>query len=183
MLLIRMDRHRSLARLSWRLCWFVLIAALCTSCSSSERNSPNPPIAKESVVPEQPALPALTPDGDLGFCVAETNRCRAMLGLPALTRSSELEAYAATGARQDGLAHRAHLHYKSANLAAKGIAENELPWWPGPSVRSVIEKGIATMWAEGPGGGHYENIRGPYSQLGCGVFVNGNEITVVQDFR
>ena len=104
-------------------------------------------------------------------------------GLPALTRSSELEAYAAAGARQDGLAHQAHLHYKSANLAAKGIAENELPWWPGSSVRSVIQKGLAMMWAEGPGGGHYENIRGPYTQLGCGVFVNGNEITVVQNFK
>jgi hypothetical protein len=28
-----------------------------------------------------------------------------------------------------------------------------------------------------------ENMRGPYTQLGCGVFVNGTEITVVQNFR
>ena len=32
-------------------------------------------------------------------------------------------------------------------------------------------------------GGHYENMRGAYSQLGWGVCVNGAEITVVQDFR
>jgi hypothetical protein len=47
----------------------------------------------------------------------------------------------------------------------------------------VIQQGLAMMWAEGPGGGHYENMRGSYTQLGCGVFVNGNEITVVQDFH
>ncbi len=44
-------------------------------------------------------------------------------------------------------------------------------------------QGLAGMWAEGPGGGHYENMRGPYTEVGCGVFVNGVDITVVQDFR
>ena len=39
------------------------------------------------------------------------------------------------------------------------------------------------MWAEGPGGGHFENMRGPYKELGCGVFVNGPEITYAQEFR
>jgi hypothetical protein len=49
------------------------------------------------------------------------------------------------------------------------------------------------MWAEGPGGGHYENMIGDYASLGCGVFIathpglrpgaqDGDEITVVQDF-
>jgi uncharacterized protein YkwD len=162
----------------------VLTAGLMAACNSPERTSPNPPLARESIIPEPPSSsPATTFEQELEFCVAETNRYRATIGLSPLTRSRALEAYAAAGARQDGLAHKPHLHYKSAKLAAKGIAENELPWWPGPSVRSVIEKGIATMWAEGPKGGHYENIRGPYSQLGCGVFVNGTEITVVQDFQ
>jgi uncharacterized protein YkwD len=135
------------------------------------------------MIPEPPSSAASTLPDDLAFCVTETNRYRARLGLPPLARSTELEALAAAGARQDGLAHQAHQHYKSAKLATKGIAENELPWWPGTSVRSVIERGLASMWAEGPGGGHYENMRGPYSTVGCGVFVNGKEITVVQNFR
>ena len=161
----------------------LILLALCAACSSPERGSPNPPAVRESIIPEPPASPASPLNDDLAFCVAETNRYRAKLGLSPLARSSDLEELAAAGARQDGLAHQAHQHYKSANLAKKGIAENELPWWPGSSVRSVIERGLASMWAEGPGGGHYENIRGPYSQLGCGVFVNGTEITVVQNFR
>ena len=161
----------------------ILIALLAASCNSSERRPPNPAAVEESVIPERPSDPPASLSADLEFCVSETNRYRATLGLSALVRSSVLEAYAAAGARQDGLAHQAHLHYKSSNLAGKGIAENELPWWPGPSVRLVIKNGLAAMWAEGPGGGHYENIRGPYSQLGCGVFVNGKEITVVQNFQ
>src|SRR5262245_53933152 len=161
----------------------VLIAALTVSCNSSEQRSPDPIAVRESAIPERPSNPSDSLEQNLEFCVSETNRYRATVGLLPLTRSTELEGYAAAGARQDGLAHKAHLHYRSANLAAKGIAENELPWWPGSSIRQVIKNGIAAMWAEGPGGGHFENIRGPYTHIGCGVFVNGNEITVVQNLQ
>jgi hypothetical protein len=91
---------------------------------------------------------------------------------------------AAAGAREDGLDHVGHQHFRSTNGGGIASAENELPWWPSNyAVHGVIQQGLALMWAEGPEGGHYENMRGRYSQLGCGVFVNGNEITVVQDFR
>ena len=56
-------------------------------------------------------------------------------------------------------------------------------WGSNLSVHKLLVQGLANMWAEGPGGGHYENMRGPYTELGCGVFVNGVEITIVQDFR
>ena len=39
------------------------------------------------------------------------------------------------------------------------------------------------MWAEGRGGGHYDNLAGRYTQVGCGVFVDGDLVTVVQAFR
>ena len=83
-------------------------------------------------VPGSPAPPSgLSTDfaTELEFCGTETNRYRATLGLPPLTRSSDLEAYAAAAARQDG---------------------NELPWWPRTSVRTVIQQGLATMWAGDP---------------------------------
>jgi uncharacterized protein YkwD len=120
-------------------------------------------------------------EAELMFCVTETNRYRATLQLPPLTRSSALEAFAAEGAREDGLAHSAHQHFRANPGIA--FAENVIPWWKRTSVRAVTQEGLAMMWAEGPGGGHHENMRGRYTQLGCGVFVNGNEITVVQDFR
>jgi hypothetical protein len=83
-----------------------------------------------------------------------------------------------------GLARVGHQHFRSTNGGGIASAENEVPWWTSyNSVHGVVQQGLALMWAEGPGGGHYENMRGPFTQLGCGAFVNGNEVTVVQDFR
>ena len=45
-----------------------------------------------------------------------------------------------------------------------------------------IRQGIKQMWEEGPGGPHYENILGKFKEIGCGIHVAGNEITVVIDF-
>ena len=146
----------------------VLTTALTAACSSN---------------PASPSEKSTNFETALTFCVTETNRFRATLGLSPLTRSSALEAYAAAGAQEDGLAHVVHQHFRSTSGGGIAFAENEIPWWSSSSVQTVTQQGLAMMWAEGPGGGHYENMRGAYSQLGCGVFVNGTEITVVQDFR
>jgi uncharacterized protein YkwD len=165
-----------------RTLYAVVFATVVTAaCGGSGGTAPSSPSAPTVGSPESTSGNLET---ELTFCVTETNRDRASLGLPGLTRSSALEAYAATGAREDGLAHAAHQHFRSTNGGGIARAENELPWWPSSySVHAVIQQGLAMMWAEGPGGGHYENMRGPYSELGCGVFINGSEITVVQDFR
>ena len=65
-------------------------------------------------------------------------------------------------------------------------AEYEALRWSfggGGSVRQVIGQAIATFWSEGPGGGHYENLTGPFGELGRGVAVGGSAITIVQVFR
>ena len=123
---------------------------------------------------------------DLTFCVQETNRYRASVGLSALSQSAALESYAATGARVDGKAHMGHSHFTSTKGGGVALAENVIPWWPLAeygSVQEVMRQGLAQMWAEGPGGTHYQIIAGRYTQVGCGVFVNNGEVTVVQDFR
>lgn len=159
----------------------VLATVLTAACGGSGSTTPTSPSTSTIGGPDAPSGNLAT---ELTFCVTETNRYRASLGLPGLTRSSALEAYAATGAHDDGLAHAGHQHFRSTNGGGLARAENEMPWWPSSySVHAVIQQGLAMMWAEGPGGGHYENIRGPYAELGCGVFINGPEITVVQDFR
>ena len=40
-----------------------------------------------------------------------------------------------------------------------------------------------TELAEGPGGGHYDNLTGPYTQVGCGIWLNGNEVNIGQELR
>ena len=157
---------------------FLIGAVVCllAACGGSSSNPSAP-------TPSNPVQPSGNLEAELTFCVNETNGYRATQGLSALTRSSALETYAAAGAQEDGLAHAPHQHFRSTNGGGLARAENEIPWWSATSVHAVIQQGLAMMWAEGPGGGHYENMRGPYTQLGCGVFVNGNEITVVQNFR
>lgn len=128
--------------------------------------------------------PATT--ADLVFCVDETNRYRSLRGRPALTRSSTLEAYAAEGAQEDGQAHAGHRHFQRTQGGGIAFAENELPWWPTAqfqNVRAVMASGIAGFYGEGPGGGHYDNMMGGYTQVGCGVYIANGEITVVQNFR
>ncbi len=123
---------------------------------------------------------------DLQLCVDETNRYRATLGLPAVRRSADLERCALTAARADHASGRPHGHFVDTKGCGIAFAENEIPRWPvdyAGSTTQTIRKGLADMWAEGPGGGHFENMRGKYTELGCGIHVEGGAITVVQNFR
>jgi Cysteine-rich secretory protein family len=136
-----------------------------------------------------PAARLAQRDDDLNFCVAQTNRYRARHGKPPLRRSAELEAYAATGARYDTAARRPHSHFDDTRGSNLAFAENECPsfqgWsleFGGGSVRGALTKCLRAFYAEGPGGGHYENMMGEYRTLGCGVYVVGGGVSIVQDF-
>jgi uncharacterized protein YkwD len=122
---------------------------------------------------------------ELALCVDETNRYRASVGRPALTRSAALEAFAAEAARQDTLVRQAHYYFKSTNGNNIARAENEILWWRGFTIEEVIRQGLAQMWRGGPSGEHYDIIVGPYTHVGCGIYVGGNgrEVTVAQDFH
>ena len=124
---------------------------------------------------------------ELAFCIQRMNTLRASRGLPPFARDSTLERYAAAAARTDGLAHSAHRHARETRHGnGTARAENEILWWSLDgfgSVREIIEGGLDDMWRQGAGGAHYDNLVGPYTQAGCGIFVNGDEVTVVQAFR
>ena len=136
-----------------------------------------------------PATPSLTPgalanlSANLSYCVDEVNRYRASVGRPPLTRSADLETFAAQAAENDGRAHQAHHWFGMTGGAGTAMAENEILWWKGFGVQSVIQQGLQQMWQAGPKGEHYDIMVGSFSQIGCGIFVNGSEVTVAQDFR
>ena len=124
----------------------------------------------------------------LQHCVDVINSYRSANGRPALTRSSALEDCALAGAKSDASSGQAHGHFKSTSgCNGTANAENELPGWAlgSGTVLDIIDSGTAMMMAEGPGGGHYENIlRAGATQVGCGVFVlSDNNVWVVQDFK
>jgi uncharacterized protein YkwD len=126
-------------------------------------------------------------ESELAFCVDETNRLRATIGKPPLSRSSTLEEYAAVAARDDAASGVAHTHSRTTNFGdGTSRAENEVLRWSLAyfhTVRAIIERGLRDMWKEGPGGGHYDNMTRKYREIGCGIFVRGDEVTVVQEFR
>ena len=75
---------------------------------------------------------------------------------------------------------RAHDYFRTHPL---GGAENEVLWWSGSNVRQTISAAIAGFYSEGPSGGHFQNLIGPYTDVGCGVTTGGGGITFVQGLR
>jgi uncharacterized protein YkwD len=141
------------------------------SPSAGNADAPAAPLSVSSVADE------------LSLCAEETNRYRASVGLRPLMRSAALEDFAAQAAAVDAAAHHAHHHFAATNGAGVSRAETEILWWRGFSVQAVVQRGLAQMWQVGPGGEHYDIMAGGYSEIGCGIAVNGAEVTVTQDFR
>jgi len=125
------------------------------------------------------------PDDVHAFCVDETNRYRAMDGHPAIERSAELEAYADEGAEYDHYA-SPHDHFGDTSGGGIAFAENECPHWDlsfgGGDLQQLVAQCIKAFYDEGPGGGHYDNMMGDYAHLGCGIYIAGTDVTIVQDY-
>ncbi len=135
-----------------------------------------------------------SPDAPAGttahrFCVDETNRYRAMNGKPPVAYSTQLEAYANTGAMVD-FGGSPHQHFSSTNGGGIAFAENECPHWnlsqTSGDMKALVAACIAAFYAEGPGTGtahgHYNNMMGNYGLLGCGIYQSGTMVTIVQDY-
>jgi hypothetical protein len=118
-------------------------------------------------------------------CVDYTNMYRVGAGRPEVTRSDVLEAYADEGAEHD-FGTQAHDHFGTTNGGGIAFAENECPHWDlsfgGGDLVMLVDACIDAYVAEGPGGGHYENLMGNYGTLGCGIYQEGTDVTILQDF-
>ncbi|GEM_PF-1174536 len=122
------------------------------------------------------------------LCLDTVNAFRASLNLKPVAWSTSLEAFADQGARYDSERNVAHGHFGAFSIrAVPADAENAIPGWPlknYKTVAKVVAEGAKMMWAEGPGGGHYENIAGNQTVLGCGIYVNpAGGVWVIHDFK
>ncbi|MDB5103545.1 MAG: hypothetical protein JWP91_1234 [Fibrobacteres bacterium] len=122
------------------------------------------------------------------LCLDTINAYRASVGLKALAWSKSLEAFADQGARYDSERNSAHGHFGAfVKNAIPTDAENAIPGWPlknYKNVAAVVAKGAEAMWGEGPGGGHYENIKGNHTAVGCGIYVTpAGAVWVLHDFK
>ena len=115
-----------------------------------------------------------------GLCVNTINDYRASVGVPALARWYSAEPCVDDQAYSDSQSGQAHGAFGQCGE----WAQNECPGWPSPP-EGMIEDCLAMMWAEGPGGGHYENMKNEDSTMvACGFYDTGNQgVWAVQDFR
>lgn len=122
------------------------------------------------------------------LCLDTINALRAKVGAKAVAWSVSLEAFADQGARYDAGLNSAHAHFSAfSKRAVPADAENAVPGWPIHSfktVSAVVAQGAKMMWDEGPGGGHYENIKGNHTLVGCGIYVTPEGgVWVIHDFK
>jgi Cysteine-rich secretory protein family len=129
-------------------------------------------------------------------CVTQTNAYRAMNGKSALTESTDLETYAATGAMFDYQNMSAHDHFSTTQGGGIAFAENECPGFEGWNISnaggdmtSLMDMCLQAFYDEGPGSdynthGHYINMMGDYGTLGCGIYEDSStgDVTIVQDY-
>ena len=118
--------------------------------------------------------------GPYQLCVDTINQYRASVGVAPLQRWTDAES-CVDGQAQTDSQHPDTPHYAFGQCGES--AQDECPGWPGPPEQLIVDC-LAMMWAEGPGGGHYENMRGGYSQVACGYYQTPNgEWWATQSFR
>lgn len=114
------------------------------------------------------------------LCVDEINRYRATLGLRALERASDREGCADGQIRDDAQSGNWHGRFGACGESAQNECNSS------PTAQGDFIKGcLRGMWNEGPGGGHYENMKSASATtVWCGFYTEpSGGVWSVQDFR
>jgi hypothetical protein len=112
------------------------------------------------------------------ICFDTINAYRKTLNLPPYQRWSDAERCVSAQAESDSKTDQAHGAFGQCGE----YGQNECPGWPGPS-EAMIRDCLQRMWDEGPGGGHYENMRSSHTKAACGFHtLPDGSVWAVQDF-
>ena len=122
------------------------------------------------------------------LCLDLANRFRQKEGKSALSWSTELENFADKAAASDQRGGRGAHQYVGAAWARGDMtsnAENALPNYPANNIKQSITDGSKQMFEdEKPtNGGHYRNVIGNFTKMGCGISVSGDKVWVTQEFK
>lgn len=121
----------------------------------------------------------ITDDSASALCVQLINQYRATLQLPPLDRWYDGELCASNETQIDGMLGIPHL---SARQCGED-RQNECIGWP-YAPGTMIGPCLQQMWNEGPGGGHYENMRASgIHKVACGFAYTKNGVWSVQNFK
>lgn len=116
-------------------------------------------------------------------CVDRTNELRATKGLPPIPRLAKAEPCVDGQAKKDSETGKAHSAFDDCldQVKWKGAGQNECPGYG--SVESALGGCLDSMWAEGPGGGHYDNMVGNSTHTACGFYTTPQgKVWMIQDF-
>jgi hypothetical protein len=116
-------------------------------------------------------------------CVNRTNELRATIGRPPIPRLASAEPCLDGQAKSDSETGKAHGAFKACLDQVKwtGAGQNECPDYG--SVEDTLTQCLDAMWAEGPGGGHYDNMAGSSTHTACGLYTTpAGKVWLVEDF-
>jgi hypothetical protein len=145
-----------------------------------------PQYGQPQVAPQPAAHPASQPAAPSSAgsleqtCVDTINAYRKTVGSPPVARWSAAESCANSQSQSDSRSKKAHGAFGQCGE----MAQDECPGWNGPP-STMIGDCLKMMWDEGPGGGHYENMKNPlYTWVSCGFYtLPDGSVWAVQDFR
>ncbi len=132
--------------------------------------------------PGPASAPRSASDDVYQACVDHINALRAGIGLGPLARWTDNERCADGQALSDSESGVFHGAFRSC----PGSAQNECPGWGAlTGAGGIVPSCLDAMWAEGPGGGHYDNMtRSSYTKVSCGFHSAGaRDVWAVQDFQ
>lgn len=114
-------------------------------------------------------------------CVDHINGLRGSVGLAPLARNWQQEACVVGEAQRDGEANQAHATFGSCGENG----QCECPAWNGDpaTFQDSIVQCLNQMWAEGPGGGHFDIMTNPnYQSVACAYAVVNGGLWVTQSY-
>lgn len=129
------------------------------------------------------------------YNLAQINQIRSARKLPLLVGDARLDTFARVGSMVLSADHVAHTHFKAHVAGAPGFgnhaAENQgdargVVSMDTDLVRNgqkQIDRMLAMMMAEGPGGPHYDTLVNPlYRRVGFGLVTIGGRLYMTNDF-
>jgi hypothetical protein len=103
--------------------------------------------------------------------------------LAPIPRLAKAESCADGQAKTDSETNKAHSAFNACLDQVKwmGAGQNECPGYG--SVEDTLKGCLDAMWAEGPGGGHYDNMVGKSTHTACGFYTTAaGKVWMVEDF-
>ena len=135
----------------------------------------------------------------IAYNIAGINSYRAKKGLPPVVEDKKLDEYALAGSTQLSVDHKPHAHIehdvKAGTIGSFGFSGGGAENQGDPSGifsfsddmlsngKQQIDWALATMYKEGPGGGHYDNMmNGAFRRVGIGLLFVGSRLYMTNDF-